>query len=180
MQRSDPRTVYEGKHLAMRKQGRWEYVTRKIAKPAVGVVAITDMGNVVLVEQYRPPVSRRVIELPAGLSGDVAGAEQESLLAAAQRELLEETGYVASRWTELLTGFSSPGLTDESSTLFLAEGLSRVGSGGGDPTEDITVHEVPFGDVLAWIRRREAVVGHKLLAGLFAACEKLEHEACRK
>lgn len=166
-------TVYEGRHLSMRNRNGWEYATRNTARPAVGIVAITDSGNVLLVEQHRPPVGQKVIELPAGLSGDVAGKENESLVEAAKRELLEETGYVASCWTELLQGYSSPGLTDESITLFLAEGLKREGPGGGDHSEDISVHEVPLQEVLAWLRTRSAIADLKLLAGLFAASEEL-------
>lgn len=161
--------VYQGRHLSMFNRGGWEYATRNTARPAVGIVAVTDAGKVLLVEQYRPPVGRKVIELPAGLSGDIAGAEDEALLDAAKRELLEETGYVAGRWTELLNGYSSPGLTDESITLFLAEGLRREGPGGGDASEEITVHEVPLDEVLNWLRDRGAAADLKLLAGMFAA-----------
>jgi ADP-ribose pyrophosphatase len=94
-------------------------------------------------------------------------------LEAAKRELLEETGYVADRWTELVSGYSSPGLTDESITLFMAGGLRRVGPGGGDHQENITIHEVPLTEVLPWLRSREARANLKLLAGLFAASEHL-------
>lgn len=160
---------YSGRHLSMMDLGGWEYATRNTARPAVGIVAVTDAGNVVLVEQHRPPVGTKVVELPAGLSGDIAGKEDEPLVEAAKRELLEETGYVASRWTELLNGYSSPGLTDESITLFLAEGLTREGPGGGVESENITVHEVPLDGVLAWLHQRQTTADLKLLAGLFAA-----------
>lgn len=161
--------LYQGRHLSMFNRGGWEYATRNTARPAVGIVAVTDAGKVLLVEQYRPPIARKVIELPAGLSGDIVGAEDEALLDAAKRELLEETGYAAARWTELLNGYSSPGLTDESITLFLAEGLRREGPGGGDASEQITVHEVPLDEVLNWLRDRGAAADLKLLAGMLAA-----------
>lgn len=167
----DPALLYRGQHLSVYEQNGWEYVARNTARGAVGVVAVTDAGDVVLVEQYRPPARRSVVELPAGLSGDIAGNEDEALLEAAQRELLEETGYAAARWTELVTGYSSPGLTNESITLFLAEGLTREGPGGGDHTEDITIHELPPGDVLPWLAERGLTADLKLLAGLFAASE---------
>lgn len=166
-------SVYKGRHLSMLNRGGWEYATRNVARPAVGIVAVTEVGDVLLVEQHRPPVAERVVELPAGLSGDIAGKEDEPLVEAAKRELLEETGYVARRWTELLTGYSSPGLTDESITLFLAEGLTREGAGGGDESESITVHEVPLGEVLSWLQSKAAVADLKLLAGLYAATQRL-------
>lgn len=165
--------VYKGRHLSMVDRGGWEYATRNTARSVVGIVAVTETGDVVLVEQHRPPVGQNVIELPAGLSGDVVGKEDEALLEAAKRELLEETGYVADRWSALLTGYSSPGLTDESITLFLAEGLQLKGPGGGDHSENITVHETPLSEVLQWLQRRQASADLKLLAGLFAAEETM-------
>lgn len=165
----ESRTVYAGRYLSMVERGGWEFAQRKTGIAAVGIVAITDDDCVLLVEQYRPPVDCHVIELPAGLSGDTAGAENESLLDAARRELREETGYHASRWTELGQCYSSPGLTDESIVLFLAEGLTKQGEPGGDETESITVHEVPVQRVMQWLTERQATVDLKLLAGLFAA-----------
>lgn len=170
MLNGDVQILYRGQHLAMRSRDGWEYASRNIARSAVGIVAVTNAGDVVLVEQHRPPVGNTIIELPAGLSGDIVGRENEALLVAAQRELLEETGYVARQWTELVSGYSSPGLTDECITLFLAEGLSRQGSGGGCDGEDILLHEVPLADVIPWLRQRGAMADLKLLAGLYAAC----------
>lgn len=60
------RTLYQGRHLSLVARGHWEFATRAVRRPAVGIVAITDEGRVVLVEQLRPPVGERVIELPAG------------------------------------------------------------------------------------------------------------------
>lgn len=162
-------TVWAGCHLSMIKRGNWEYATRNTAKSAVGIVAVTDDRRVVLVEQYRPPVHATVVELPAGLAGDVAGAEDESLVEAARRELFEETGYEARRWTELGGGFSTPGLTDESILLFLAEELEKVGPGGGDENESITIHEVPLDGVNAWLTASELQADLKVFAGLHFA-----------
>lgn len=164
-------TLHAGRHITLYACHGWEFVSRNTHRPAVAIVAITDEERIVLVEQYRPPVGRRVVELPAGLAGDVAGHEAESLLLAAQRELLEETGYAASRWTELGAGYSSPGLTDESIVLFLAEGLQRIEAGGGDGTESITIHEPPLANVAGWLATHGAAVDLKLWAGLFAAQE---------
>ena len=173
-------TLYQGRHLLMCARGGWEYASRKISRPAVGIVAVTDSENIVLVEQNRTPVGQKVVELPAGLSGDIAGNEDEALLEAAKRELLEETGYAATRWTELVSAYSSPGLTDESITLFLAEGLTQLGPGGGDDSEGIAIHEVPVLRVFEWLCEREAKVDLKLFAGLFAANEHLRCNVSHK
>lgn len=167
----ETRQLYAGRHLAVMASGNWEFVTRKTQKPAVGIVAFTNDNCVVLVEQYRPPVEQSVIELPAGLSGDIVGLEDESLLESAIRELLEETGYEAAHWTELTRGYSSPGLTDESIVLFMAEGLTRSTSGGGDATESITIHEIQLDHVVPWLSAKGAYADLKLLAGLYLAHE---------
>lgn len=166
---SDLKTVYAGGHISVLARGRWEFVSRNTRRPVVGIVALTDQRQVVLVEQYRAPVDRRLFELPAGLAGDIAGEEHEPLLKAAKRELLEETGYVANRWTELTEGYTSPGLTDESIVLFLAEGLTKQGPGGGDEHEQISLHLVDVERVVPWLQARGAAADLKLFAGLYAA-----------
>jgi 8-oxo-dGTP pyrophosphatase MutT (NUDIX family) len=89
---------------------------------AVAIIAVDDDLQVLLVQQYRHPVSALLWEPPAGLL-DVAGEEP---LAAAQRELFEEAGYRASRWSVLLDVFMSPGGSSEAVRLFLAQGLTPV------------------------------------------------------
>jgi 8-oxo-dGTP pyrophosphatase MutT (NUDIX family) len=86
---------------------------------AVAIVALDDDDQVVLVNQYRHPVGQRLDELPAGLL-DVAG---EAPLAAAKRELFEEAGLVAEHWFDLLVLHTSPGMTNEKITIYLARGL---------------------------------------------------------
>ncbi len=160
------RLLWAGQHLEVRAAGTWEYVTRRIRRPAVAIVAITDRNEMVLIEQLRPPIGEPVIEIPAGLVGDLAGHSDEPLLVAARRELLEETGYEASHWTRLTEGCSSPGLTDESVVLYLARGLQKVAAGGGDESESIETHLVPVVEVLTWIRQRGAPIDLKVLAAL--------------
>ncbi len=177
--RDQSTTVYAGEHLSMARRGSWEYATRNTNRPAVGIVALTDAGDVVLVEQFRPPVGCTVVEIPAGLVGDVAGDEDEGVLKAARRELLEETGYAASRWSELGCGYSSPGLTDETIVLFLAEGLEKQTAGGGDESEEITIHEVPLEQITRWLKDRQLAADLKLFAGLFAAEQHLAQRAAQ-
>jgi ADP-ribose pyrophosphatase len=165
-------TVAEGKFIRLVRQGKWEYVKRKGVAGIVAIVAVTDDRKILLVEQDRPPVGKRVIELPAGLAGDVAGHEDEELAAAARRELLEETGYEAREMTRVAEGAASAGISDEVITLFLATGLRKTGEGKGDGSEEITLHEVPLDEVVEWLdaRVREGkLVDLKLYSGLFFA-----------
>src|SRR3954469_4815650 len=104
-----PATVWKGKFLRVMKIGRWEYAERVNAIAGVVIVAVTNDGNLLLTEQERLPVGKRVIELPAGLAGDLKGKETEELALAARRELLEETGYEAGGLTWLTSGPPSPG-----------------------------------------------------------------------
>jgi len=171
-------TLHQGRFLNYCRTGRgWEYVTRGNAKGCVAVLAVTDDHRVVLTEQYRPPVGRRVIELPAGLAGDIPLQEDEPLLSAAKRELKEETGYEAKHWTVLGEGPSSAGLTDEFITLFHASGLLRMTDGGGVGSEEIRVHFVHRSDVPRWCRDRRAEglqVDFKIFAALYLARTVME------
>lgn len=171
-----PQVVWQGKHLEMLVRDTWEYVHRKGICGIVGIIAVTADGKLVLVEQYRPPVSAMVIELPAGLAGD--GGDIEDLAEAAKRELLEETGYEAGSLRQLFEGLSSAGLSDEKITFFHATKLKKVGPGGGDEHERIQVHEVPLSGLPGWLARQEqrgAMVDLKVLLALaVGAAELLE------
>jgi ADP-ribose pyrophosphatase len=151
---NDLEVISEGKFLRFVRRGRWEYVTRKGSSGVVVVAALTAEGNVLVVEQFRPSLERRVIELPAGLAGDVEGAADEPLAEAAQRELIEETGYRAAHLKHVFTGPSSAGLTDEMVAQFVGTGLERVGAGGGVAGESIVVHEVPLTHIDRWLEDR--------------------------
>jgi ADP-ribose pyrophosphatase len=162
--------VAQGRFLRFVRRGRWEYVTRKGASGVVVVAAMTDEGNVLLVEQFRPPIGRRVIELPAGLAGDVEGTADEPLSEAANRELLEETGYRAARLEHVFTGPSSAGLTDEMVSLFVAAGLDRVSPGGGVEGEEIVIHEIPLAQIDRWLADRTqegCLIDVRVYAGLY-------------
>ena len=156
-------TMWEGKFIVARREGRWEYVGRARGIHAAVIVAIDD-GHVILVEQYRVPLKAQCLELPAGLVGDET--EGEPIEAAAARELEEETGYRADT-IELLGRFaSSPGMVSETFTLVRAQGLTKVGEGGGDGHENIIVHRVPLdriGNFIDQKRAEGAVMDVKLL-----------------
>ena len=160
----------EGKYLRLRKRGKWEFAERTRDGRAVAVVAVTDKGNLLLVEQDRPAIGSRAIELPAGMVGDTDEFAGESMAVAAERELLEETGYACEQMTMLASGPPSPGAIDETIAFFRATGLRRVDAGGGDDSEDIVVHEVPVDRVETFLREREAdglAVDCKVWAGLY-------------
>ena len=146
----ETKTVVEGRFLRLVDTNGWEFVQRTRSTGVVCIVAITPDRRLLLVEQFRPPLGRYTVELPAGLSGDVEDA-LESLETAARRELLEETGYEASQWTRVCDVVSSAGLTDETVTVFRASQLKRTESGGGDATESIVVHEVDLENLTNWL-----------------------------
>lgn len=161
--RSHPTPVWRGNHLALHDADGWEYVTRLRGRGVVGIIAVTEAGELILVEQHRPAVGGSVIELPAGLVGDEDS--QESLEAAARRELLEETGFHADRFEPVCAGYASAGLTDEHITLLRARDVVRQTDGGGVGGERITIHLVPIHDVSAWLqgqRKRSAGVDLKV------------------
>ncbi len=166
----EPETLAEGKYLTLRKRRGWEYVERIGSKGVVAVIAITDDRQLVLVEQKRPALQKYVIELPAGLAGDIPYQEDEPLAAAANRELFEETGYRAKDMRQLVAGPSSAGLCTEVVSFYEARGLTRMTQGGGDSNENIRVHHVPVPEVRGWCADRAAegkLVDFKIFAALF-------------
>ena len=135
--------VWQGRFVTAKKRGRWEYVSRARNIAAAVIVAIDrdeEGDHVLLVEQYRVPLDRICLELPAGLIGDET--EGEAVEIAAARELEEETGYRPARMTDLGLYYSSPGMVSEAFTLLRAEGLEKVSEGGGVEGENIVVHRV--------------------------------------
>lgn len=164
------RIRHRGRFLHFAEKAGWEYIRRSNCTDIVIITAVTQRNEVILVEQFRPPVGRYVIEFPAGLINDRPGAAHESLKAGAKRELEEETGYRARRMTVLMKGPVSAGSSANLVTLVLAEGLSRVGAGGGDASEDIVTHLVPLDQVDEWLRRqarRGRLIEPKIYTGLY-------------
>jgi nicotinamidase/pyrazinamidase len=178
LQDPSPRTefVAETGHLQLVRRSGWDFVQRRRARGVVTIAALTDEGKLVLVEQYRPPVAARVIELPAGLADDSDSAPGESLEEAARRELREETGYDAGTLEAVWEGPSSAGLTDEMITFYVAAALQRSSSGGGVGGERIQVHEVPLDELHHWLtaqRRAGRMVDARLHSGVYLLQEFL-------
>ena len=149
----EPDLAWRGKYIQVKTLGTWEWVGRTRGVSAAVILAVDD-GDVILVEQYRVPIGRQCLELPAGLVGDEEDGEEASV--AAIRELEEETGYRAERMVELGRFHASPGMSSEGFTLLRAEGLTKVGEGGGVENEEIIVHRVPLGEVPALVERKRA------------------------
>ncbi len=157
---------WAGKFITARTRGKWEYVTRARGIRAAVILAIDPEDHVILVEQFRVPLGKPCLELPAGLIGDDDGKAGEDATAAAARELEEETGYRAARMEVLGEFYSSPGMVSESFTLLRAHGLTRIGPGGGLDGEDITVHRVArkgLAEFVSESRRRGLGIDVRLL-----------------
>lgn len=87
---------------------------------AVAVIAITDEGKIIMVEQYRKAMERSLVEIPAGKL-----EPGEEPLRSAERELEEETGYESAEMKHLISFYTSPGFADELVHLFVATGLTK-------------------------------------------------------
>ncbi|CAB4331418.1 MAG: NUDIX domain-containing protein [Actinobacteria bacterium] len=138
---------------------------------AVGVIAINDKADLLLVSQYRHPMGKNMWEPPAGLLDTV----EESPLVAAKRELLEETGYEATTWNVLVDFANSPGGSTEQIRCYLAQGLKEHASGrpmGNDEELHMLVEWVPLESVIAGIRTG-LVTNSLLVAGTFALLTSL-------
>lgn len=159
-------TRWEGRFIVAKTRGKWEYVSRTRGIRAAVILAIDEQDRVILVEQFRVPLGRPCIELPAGLVGDEAGSEDEDTASAAARELEEETGYRPGRIESAGEFYSSPGMVSESFTLFRARDLVKVSDGGGVADENIVVHHVPLAGLERFIadaRAADKAIDVKLL-----------------
>ena len=137
-----------------------------VAHPgAVAVIAQNENDEVLLIKQYRHPVREYLWEIPAGLL-DVPG---ESRLEAAKRELLEETGYIADHWEELISFHTTPGGNDETITVFVAKQVRHQGHDlelEGEET-DLELRWVPLADALQSVlnsEMRSPSAGYGLMA----------------
>ena len=151
-----PEVMWQGKFITAVRDGRWEYVQRSRGISAVVILAEHE-GRIVLVEQQRVAIGGHCLELPAGLIGD--GGGDDTIEAAARRELAEETGYSAEHIDIVGEFYSSPGMVAESFTLVRARGLRRVHAGGGVDGEDIVTHLVARSEISEFVaaKRGEGV-----------------------
>jgi ADP-ribose pyrophosphatase len=134
---------------------------------AAVILAVDDAERVLCLWQYRHPVGRSLLQLPAGLC-DVDGEEP---LEVARRELVEEAGFEASDWTHLSSAYSSPGISEEVGHYFLARGLSDVGPGDFEAEHEEAEMEVrwmPFQDLADAVLAGGPVDGHLAIAVLMA------------
>jgi len=156
--------MWRGRFITAKRRGKWEYVGRSRGIGAAVILAIDEdeIGEkyVLLVEQYRVPLGKNCLELPAGLVGDHDDDQHEEAIIAAQRELEEETGYHAGVIEDCGEFYSSPGMVSESFSLFSATQLTRTGDGGGIEGENITVHRVTLKKLNDFIQsKRDEGVG---------------------
>lgn len=129
---------------------------------AVMIIALLNDGELVMERQYRYPLRRDILELPAGKID--AG---ETPLACGKRELLEETGYVASSWRYLATTHPVVGYSNERIEIYLAQGLTQQGSNPGHD-EHLEVFRLPLATALDWVREGR-ITDAKTVIGLFWA-----------
>ncbi|AQA25229.1 NUDIX domain protein [Rhodococcus sp. MTM3W5.2] len=166
----DTRTVYEGGIITLRVDrvampgGR--AADREVVEHygAIAVVAVDERDRLILINQYRHPLGRRVWELPAGLLDEA----DEDPVDAARRELAEETGLAAERWSVLVDVAVSPGFTDEVVRVFLATGLTDVHQ--PTPTDeeaDLEVDRVPVDEAVGRALSGE-IVNATALSGILA------------
>jgi 8-oxo-dGTP pyrophosphatase MutT (NUDIX family) len=163
--------AYQGRILALRvdhvRMPGDRTVTREVVEHlgAVAIAAIDATQRMPLVYQYRHPLGRRLWELPAGL----LDAPGEDPLATAKRELEEETGLTATDWRVLIDIASSPGFTDESVRVYLAQRLTDIGRPEAhDEEADLTVHWFGIEEAARMVLRGE-VVNATSAAGILAA-----------
>jgi 8-oxo-dGTP pyrophosphatase MutT (NUDIX family) len=136
------------------------------------ILAIDDQDRALCLWQYRHPVARSLLQLPAGLC-DIDGEEP---LGVARRELVEEGGYEAAEWTHLSSAYSSPGISQEVGHYFLARGLTEVGRGDFEPEHEEAEMElrwVPVQELADAVLAGGPVDGHLATAVLLATARGL-------
>lgn len=162
----DTALVYDGSFIQVHKDharlpdgsvGMREYIKHP---GAVAILALLDNGNLVMERQFRYSPRKEFIEIPAGKID-----QGEDILLTAQRELLEETGYVAREWLHLTTAWPCIGFSDEKIEYFLARGLT-LQERQLDEGEFLEIFELSLAEAIEWIRFGK-ITDSKTLVGLF-------------
>lgn len=144
--------------------GRGIYGKIHFKNKAIGVVALDDDENIYLVGQYRYTIDQFSWEIPEG-----GGPMDEDPLIAAQRELQEETGMIASRWTLINRLHTSNSVTDEAGFIFLAESLTPGTSNLEETEADLKVKKIPLKEALDKVLRFEITDSLSAIGILLAA-----------
>ena len=167
------KTIHETKYLRLVDEDGWSFVERTNGNEVAYIVPILRLSSInyaVFIEEYRKPVKKNVVGFPAGLVGDINA--DEKVESAARRELHEETGYYAGRLRYLTKGLPSSGLSPENIHIYLADRLRKIDEGGGDESENITVHLVPLNEAEMWLKSKEkegCAIDIKSYIGLYYA-----------
>ena len=167
--------VFEGRLLSVRKDTvqsrRIGTITREVVEHpgAVGIVPLSDQSEIIMVEQYRHAVGKYLLEIPAGTL-----EREETPINCARRELLEETGFQASRFRRLLRCYLAPGYSSELITIYEATGL-KSRSRAPAPDENLKVRRLELKNVLEMIHRNH-IKDAKTICGIFALIGS-RHEA---
>ena len=141
---------------------------------AVMIIPLLDAEHVLLERQFRYPLGRAVVEFPAGKIDP-----GEPPYECAKRELLEETGYTARRWSYLGGLHNAIGYSDEKIEIYLAEELERNGNSSLDAGETLEVFEAPWRQLLEWVRDG-SVTDVKTMVGAFWLEKTLAGEWTRR
>ena len=142
--------------------GRGIYGVVSMKNKALGIVPLDAEGNTWLVGQYRYPLNEYSWEIPMG-----GGLVEHDILASAQRELKEETGLLAARWTRIARLHTSNSVTDEEGFVFLAEDLTQ-GELEPEETEDLRIWKLPLAEAIRMVMA-DRITDAVSVAGLLKA-----------